>query len=172
MILTTPRLSARRFVRGDDAELHAICGDRRTMRYVGDGMTLDRGRCAEWIAESLVDYSTRGYGASALYAHGDTNMAGYCGIVTAPRRADPEIIYALRPRFWGQGLGSELVPALLEFGFGHCGLPRLVATIRTDNHASIRVAEKAGMHCAGEELAEEGIVMLIYALDAPRSGGG
>jgi len=77
MILTTPRLRVRRFADGDDAELHAICGDRRTMRYVGDGMTLDRSCCAEWIAESMVDYSTRGYGASALYAHGDAAMAGY-----------------------------------------------------------------------------------------------
>jgi ribosomal-protein-alanine N-acetyltransferase len=93
-------------------------------------------------------------------------MAGYCGIVTARRRADPEIIYALRPRWWRQGLASELVPALLQFGFSTCGLPRLVATIRPENHASLRVVEKAGMHCAGEELGGEGILMLIYALDA------
>jgi RimJ/RimL family protein N-acetyltransferase len=171
-MLTTPRLRVRRFVRGDEAELHAICSDRRTMRYVGDGMILDRVRCAEWIDESLVDYATRGYGASALYVHGEAAMAGYCGIVTARRRADPEIIYALRPRFWGLGLASELVPALLGFGFGRCGLRRLVATIRPENHASIRVAEKAGMHCAGEELAAEGILMLIYALDASSDQAG
>ncbi len=165
-VLTTARLAVRQFVAGDADELHAICGDRRTMRYVGDGMTLSPRRCAEWIDESLVDYATRGYGASALYVQGESSMAGYCGIVAARRRADPEIIYALRPRFWAQGLASELVPALLEFGFGPCGLDRLVATIRPENHASLRVVEKAGMHCAGEELAGEGILMLIYALDA------
>lgn len=142
------------------------------MRHVGDGMTLSPRRCTEWIDESLVDYATRGYGASALYVQGEASMAGYCGIVTARRRADPEIIYALRPQFWGQGLASELVPALLEFGFGPCGLTRLVATIRPENNASLRVVEKAGMHCAGEELAQEGILMLIYALDAGRHGAG
>ena len=167
VVLTTHHLSVRQFTAGDATELHGICGDRRTMRYVGDGMVLSRARCAEWIDESLVDYGTRGYGASAVYVRGDPVMAGYCGIVTARRRADPEIIYALRPQWWRQGLASELVPALLQFGFGVCGLPRLVATIRPENHASLRVVEKAGMHCAGEELAGEGILMLIYALDSP-----
>ena len=167
LVLTTPRLTVRQFTAGDVTGLQTICGDRRTMRYVGDGMVLTRQRCAEWIEESLVDYVTRGYGASALYVQGESTMAGYCGIVTARRRADPEIIYALRPQWWRQGLASELVPALLHFGFVTCGLPRLIATIRPENHASLRVVEKAGMHCAGEELADEGVLMLIYALDAP-----
>jgi RimJ/RimL family protein N-acetyltransferase len=167
VVLTTPRLQVRHFTAGDAAALQVICVDRRTMRYVGDGMVLTQARCAEWIAESLVDYATRGYGASALYVEGDPVMAGYCGIVTARRRADPEIIYALRPRWWRQGLATELVPALLRFGFETCGLPRLIATIRPENHASLRVVERAGMHCAGEELAAEGIRMLIYMAEAP-----
>ena len=40
-------------------------------------MTLSPRRCAEWIDESLVDYTTRGYGASALYVQGEASMAGY-----------------------------------------------------------------------------------------------
>lgn len=136
------------------------------MRYVGDGMVLSLARCAGWIGESLGDYGTRGYGAWALEVAGDGGLAGYGGIVTARRRADPEIIYALRPSLWGRGLASELVPALLEYGFGACGLKRLVATVRPENRASVRVLEKSGMHCAGEELGPEGILMLIFARDA------
>ncbi len=165
IVLTTPRLTVRQFTTADAAELHGICGDRRTMRYVGDGMVLSRPRCAEWIAESLADYATRGHGAWALHVADDESMAGYCGIVAARRRADPEIIYALRPALWRRGLASELVPALLDHGFRTCGLQRLVATVRPENHASVRVLEKAGMHCAAEELGPEGIPMLIYALE-------
>ena len=166
VVLTTPRLSVRQFVPGDEDELHAICGDRRTMRYVGDGMVLSWRRCAEWIEESLADYASCGCGASAVYVAGESSMAGYCGIVVARRRADREIIYAFRPQWWGLGLASELIPALLSYGFNTCRLPRLVATIRPENHASLRVVEKAGMHCAGEELGREGIPMLMYTLDA------
>ena len=166
VVLTTPRLTVRQFTTADAADLQAICGDRRTMRYVGDGMVLSRQRCARWIAESLAGYAARGHGAWAVHVPGETPMAGYCGIASAQRRADPEIIYAFRPSLWGRGLASELVPALLDYGFGTCGLKRLVATVRPENRASVRVLEKAGMHCAGEELGPEGILMLIYALDA------
>lgn len=166
IVLTTQRLTVRQFTTADAADLQVICGDRRTMRYVGDGMVLSRARCAQWIGESLADYAARGYGAWALQVEGEASLAGYCGIVTARRRADPEIIYALRLSLWGRGLASELVPALLAYGFGNCGLPRLVATVRPENLASVRVLEKAGMNCAGEELGPEGILMLIYALDA------
>jgi RimJ/RimL family protein N-acetyltransferase len=166
VVLTTSRLTVRQFTTADVAGLHAICGDRRTMRYVGDGMVLSRPRCAGWIEESLADYAARGHGAWALELGGETQMAGYCGIVSARRRADPEVIYALRPSLWRRGLASELVPALLDHGFRTCGLKRLVATVRPENHASVRVLEKAGMNCAGEELGPEGILMLIYALDA------
>ncbi len=165
---STPRLTVRQFTPADVDDLQAICGDRRVMRYVGDGMILPRQRCAEWIDESLADYTARGYGAWALVIEGEPGLAGYAGIVSARRRADPEIIYALRPGLWGRGLASELVPALLDHGFGSCGLPRLIASVRPENQASLRVVEKAGMHCAGEELAAEGILMLIYAVDAPR----
>jgi ribosomal-protein-alanine N-acetyltransferase len=166
VVLTTSRLTVRQFTTADAEDLQAICGDRRTMRYVGDGMVLSRQRCAGWIAESLADYVVRGYGAWAVQVAGETQLAGYCGIVSARRRADPEIIYALRPPLWGRGLASELVPALLSHGFGARGLRRLVATVRPENRPSVRVLEKAGMNCAGEELGPEGILMLIYALDA------
>ena len=148
-------------------ELHGICGDRRTMRYVGDGMVLSQARCAEWIEESRVDYATRGYGASAVYVQGEPVMAGYCGIVTARRRADPEIIYALRPHWWGQGSRQRTRAGAAAVWFRapaacHDWWPR--SGRRTAR--PLRVVEKAGMHCAGEELAAEGILMLIYALDA------
>ncbi len=89
MVLTTQRLTVRQFVPADADELHAVCGDRRTMRYVGDGLTLGLRRCAEWIDESLVDYATRGYGASALYVQGEASMAGYCGIVAGGAGGGP-----------------------------------------------------------------------------------
>lgn len=165
LVLTTPRLMVRQFTTGDVADLHAICGNRHTMRHVGDGMVLSRARCGEWIEESLADYASRGHGAWALQLAGEAPLAGYCGIVAARRRSDPEIIYALRPELWRRGIASELVPAVLGYGFGTLGLQRIVATVRPENVASVRVLEKSGMHCAGEELGPEGILMLIFALE-------
>ena len=164
-VLSTPRLLVRQFTTADVGPLHGICADRRTMRYVGDGLVLDRQRCAEWIAECRAGYAAGRPGGWALEIKGESGLAGYAGITSARRRADPELIYLLRRDRWGLGLASELVPALIDHGFHTLGLKRLVATVRPENTASVRVLEKAGMHCAGEEYAAEGILMLIYALD-------
>lgn len=164
-VLTTPRLLVRQFTTADADPLHVLCSDRRTMRYVGDGMVLDLRRCAEWIDECRADHADGRPGGWALEIHGEPGLAGYAGITSARRRSDPELIYLIRRDRWGQGLASELVPALIRHGFHELGLKRLVATVRPENTASVRVLEKSGMHCAGEEYAAEGILMLIFALD-------
>jgi RimJ/RimL family protein N-acetyltransferase len=169
VILQTPRLIVREFDLTDAVALQRICGDRRTMRHVGDGTTLDLARCEEWIRVSLRDYASKGHGAWAVFVQGAAEMAGYAGIVSAARRADPELIYAFRPQCWRQGLAGELIPALLEYGFSVCRLPRLVAVIAPANVASCRAVERAGVNCAGEEIQPDGSTMLIYAIESPRT---
>lgn len=167
-LFTTPRLAVRPFQPLDAAALHRICGDPATMARVGDGSTLSLDRCAEWIASSRRDYARRGYGAWALFVRDEPALAGYCGIVPAPRRADPELIYALRPEWWGQGLASELVPALVDFGFRTLNLGRLVATVVPGNGASQRVLEKSGLHFTGEETDRHGRMLRVFVIE----GGG
>ena len=169
LILQTPRLMVREFSLADVQALQRICGDKRTMRQVGDGTTLGLARCEEWIRVCLRDYAGKGYGAWAVYVQGVDAMAGYAGIVSAARRADPEIIYAFQPQWWRQGLAGELIPALLDYGFSRCRLSRLVATVAPGNIASCRAVERAGMHCAGEEIEPDGHTMLIYAIEAPQA---
>ena len=96
LILQTPRLMVREFSLADVQALQRICGDKRTMRQVGDGTTLGLARCEEWIRVCLRDYAGKGYGAWAVYVQGVDAMAGYAGIVSAARRADPEIIYVFQ----------------------------------------------------------------------------
>lgn len=169
VILQTPRLVVREFELADAVALQRICGDRRTMRHVGDGSTLGLARCEEWIRVSLRDYASKGHGAWAVFMQGAAEMAGYAGIVSAARRADPELIYAFRPQYWRQGLAGELIPALLEHAFSVCRLPRLVAVVAPANIASCRVVERAGLNCAGEEIQPDGSTMLIYAIEAPEA---
>ena len=82
LILQTPRLLVREFSLADAPALQLICGNRRTMRHVGDGTTLDLARCTAWIRVSLRDYAGKGYGAWALFVQGAEPMAGYAGIVS------------------------------------------------------------------------------------------
>jgi RimJ/RimL family protein N-acetyltransferase len=56
-----------------------------------------------------------------------------------------EISYVVHPRFWGQGIATEIGRQLLAEGFGDLGLHRIYATCDPRNHGSSRVLVKLGM---------------------------
>ena len=60
-----------------------------------------------------------------------------------------EVGYALARPYWGQGLMTEALRHVLDFGFRHMGLRRIEATCRVDNIGSYRVLEKSGMQLEG-----------------------
>lgn len=55
-----------------------------------------------------------------------------------------EIGYDLDPEWWGQGLMSEALRAILAFGFERMGLARVEAYVMTDNEPSCRLLERLG----------------------------
>lgn len=56
-----------------------------------------------------------------------------------------EVWYKLHSASWGQGLATEALRRVLEFGFQDLGLHRIEAGCAVENVASIRVLEKVGM---------------------------
>ena len=56
-----------------------------------------------------------------------------------------EFYYKFFPEFWGNGYATESAKAIINFGFTNYHLHRIEAGVATQNAASIRVLEKAGM---------------------------
>ena len=71
-------------------------------------------------------------------------MAADSDLVRGPGEA--EMGYVLRADAWGHGYAAEAAAAVLELARNACGLTRVLATCRPENHASVRVLEKIGMH--------------------------
>jgi [ribosomal protein S5]-alanine N-acetyltransferase len=165
ILFETPRLQVRHFRESDAPALFAVCSDPVVMRWVGDGRPLSLEQCENWIKVSLRNYETKGFGASAVIVKETQEFAGYCGIVYGPGETEPEIIYGFAQRFWGQGMAGELVAPMLEYGFKHCGLARIMATIAHENLASRRIVEKAGMRLDHEHAEEDGSITLCYYLE-------
>lgn len=61
------------------------------------------------------------------------------------RRSSQGSCYRLYPPFWGRGLATEGVRALIASAFERLHLDRVVATTMADNAGSWRVLEKCGM---------------------------
>lgn len=57
-----------------------------------------------------------------------------------------DIGYSIVPSYRGKGFATEMGKAMVEWGLTQPNVKKVVATCKLDNHASIRVLEKIGMH--------------------------
>ena len=166
ILFETPRLVIRQLQPDDVDDMFTLYGDPEVVRWVDDGQPLSRELCAQWIEVSYNNYRTKGFGASAVIERATGVFIGCCGIVYAPGSSLPEIIYAFLPTHWGQGFASEVVPAMLYYGFTACHLPTIYATIFPENQASARVLIKAGMSWLRNEIEADGTVIAVYVRHA------
>ena len=60
-----------------------------------------------------------------------------------------EILYALLPEYWAQGIASEVIPVIVAFGFNLLDLNRIHATTEPRNIASTRVLLNNGFKLEG-----------------------
>jgi 8-oxo-dGTP diphosphatase len=70
-----------------------------------------------------------------------------------PPRTMPRLGYWIGRRYWGQGLGTEAVGALVDHAFRACSGDRVGAGVFVDNPASRRLLEKLGLSAVGRKTA-------------------
>ena len=170
MRIDTERMVVRELEASDVDALHAVCSDPDVVRYVDVGEPLARDQCELWIERSIANYGSRGYGAAAVIERSSGRFIGYAGIVHAPDRTEPEIIYAFEKAAWGRRLASELAPPLVRFGLIDCRLPLLLATIAAENAPSRRVVEKCGFRLREMEANSDGSTTAVFEITASDLG--
>ncbi len=166
-LFETPRMRCRRWVPDDLDAIHAVYADPESMRWVDDGLPLSRERCAEWFDITRANYARRGYGMFALDDRKTGETVGFCGLVHPGGQPEPEVKYAIRRSRWGEGLATEAVVALLEFGARELGLDTVIATIAPENLASQRVVSKAGARLVDVLHHDDGSSTQVYEWTSP-----
>jgi RimJ/RimL family protein N-acetyltransferase len=167
-ILETNRLLLRHLEPDDLHSLFALYADPDVRRYIPDApQTLAEAKEElDWFSHGHPRYPKLGLWAT-IYK--PTNQfIGRCGLLpwTIDGQDEVEVAYTIAKTHWGQGLGTEAAQAILDYGVGKLGLPRLICLIDYDNVASIRVAEKIGMIFEKEGQDEMG-PFLLYARNRP-----
>ncbi len=144
------RLLLRRWQAGDVDAYAGICADAEVMRWIGESLTLSREEAATQIEQLEQGFGSDGLGFWAAELRGTGELIGFIGL--AVPRFLPEVLpavelgYRLGRRHWGQGLATEGARASIDDGFARLGLERVISIIHPQNAASIRVAQKLGMH--------------------------
>jgi [ribosomal protein S5]-alanine N-acetyltransferase len=89
-----------------------------------------------------------------------------------PEHHKAELGYWLLPKFWKQGIATEVLKPVIDYWQKEKQLHRLEAFIETENEASIRLLEKAGFTLEGtmrdcEIKFDKYISLHIYSLITP-----
>lgn len=155
-LLSTERLLLRHFHILDTEPMYRVFGDPEVMRF-GDGV-----QTREWVQQWLRScleryYQTWGFGPYAVVEKQSQDVIGYCGLFYFPEiggQPEVEIGYRLARSAWSHGYATEAAGAVCDFAFTTLNIKRLIALIDPSNRASIRVAEKIGMHYEKDVMLE------------------
>jgi ribosomal-protein-alanine N-acetyltransferase len=155
IIQETDRLILRHFHIFDAEAMDSVFSDPEVMLY-GPGIQTQLW-VRDWLRGCLENYQKLGFGPWAVVEKSCSTVIGYAGLFRFPDidgQTEIEVGYRLRQSHWSQGFATEAVMAILKYAFDVLCLPRLIALIDPQNRASIRVAEKVGMHFEKEVMLE------------------
>lgn len=164
VILETPRLLLRHQTLDDLDDLWALYCDPDVTQYIPDApRTYAQAREElEWHRNGHPHHPELGLWATIHKPTG--KFIGRCGLLpwTIDGVQEVEVAYLIAKSYWGQGLGTEAAQGILDYGFSHLHVKRLICLIDAENTASIRVATNIGMTFEKESRDELG-PFLIYS---------
>jgi RimJ/RimL family protein N-acetyltransferase len=170
-ILETDRLLLRHLEPGDLDALYQLYRDPEIRRFFPEGtLTYQETREElEWFLNGHPQHPELGLWATIHKPTGQ--FIGRCGLLPWVIDGQPEVevAYMIAREHWGQGLGTEAAQGVLDYGFEHLGLARLICLIDHDNVASIRVAMKIGMRFEKEGRDDKGPFLLYSRNREPGS---
>ena len=160
----TRRLLLRGF-RAEDLDAHAAMdADPEVMRYMGG--VVDREESWRRMATHVGHWVLNGYGTWAVERKADGVLVGRIGLWKPEGWPGVEVGWKLVRHAWGNGYATEAARASIEWGWEMLDVPALISLIHPQNDASMRVAERLGMHRASHHTIN-GQRAIVFELARP-----
>jgi ribosomal-protein-alanine N-acetyltransferase len=148
--LSTDRLILRKLALSDADDMHDYAHRADVTRYLTWSPHPNISYTREYLAYVSEHYRAGDFFDWAVVDRESDRMIGTCGFTRFRYEADcGEIGYVLHPAYWGRGIATEAVEAVIRFGFQRLELNRIEAKFMEGNIASRRVMEKNGMTFEG-----------------------
>jgi len=149
-VLETNRLLLRPLEPGDDVALAAYLGDVDVARWlvrVPHPFTI--GDANDFIDQSRLtgEAGTAATLAMVMRGNDDMHLSGVVALHSLD--TEPEVGFWLGRPFWGRGLMSEAVEALLDWAFDSLDLDTVIAGAFEGNHASLAIQARQGFEITG-----------------------
>lgn len=144
-ILETERLLLRRVSDTDVNEMFELRANPKTMQYIPRPLVTNLDGALEHI-KMMEDKIINNEGINwAVTLKGSNKMIGVFGLYRIkPEHYRAEVGYMLLPEFQGQGITTEAVQGIVNYGFDTMHLHSIEAVIDPENIASEKVLQKCG----------------------------
>ena len=148
--LETEHLLLRELTDADAPTLFTYFSDPAYVRYLSFGLHTSIEQTRGFIDWTRAGYAQKDGIRWGIWLKSNDLLIGTCGLHFWKREIRcAEAGYHVAPAYWGQGIASELLPALLEFGFRRMNLNRIEGKHVAGNEASGRVMLKCGFRQEG-----------------------
>jgi len=147
--ITTPRLNLRKFKEYDVENFFKWSTDEDVLRYFTVNPPENLSEAHDMIRSWRGQYSQPEFLRWCI-AKAETNQAvGEISASIDVVTSAAEVEYALWSRMRGYGYAAEALEGVIGYLHDNVGVHRIMVEINTDNIASTRTAEKAGMELEG-----------------------
>lgn len=123
----------------------------------------------KWLHQHIAEFKQYGFSMGSVFLKNSNEFVGRAGLFYSPDIIDPgsvEMGYVLHKKHWNQGYATELAHALLDWGFNHLKLEKIVALTRVDNKKSQHVLQKVGMKYV-KQIQSEHHEFLLFEITNP-----
>ena len=148
--LETKRLLLRRMHSNDASALFKVLADDEVTEFYDDDAFTDISQASDQIEAWENCFKNKDcirWGITRKDEGYIIGSCGYYGFHTWYRRAS--IGYEIARNNWRQGIMTEALSAIIDYGFGEMELNRLEAVVMPENTASIEMLEKLGFRKEG-----------------------
>lgn len=145
-IIETDRLIVRQFTLDDFEAVYEFGSNLEVQKYTGDPLIESLDAAKELIKNVWYhDYEKYGYGRWAVIYKPDNALIGFAGLKFESDIDETDIGFRFLPEYWGKGIATEASIPILEYGFKHFGLKKIIGIAMPENIASCKVLEKIGL---------------------------
>jgi [ribosomal protein S5]-alanine N-acetyltransferase len=149
-IIETKRLILRKAVPEDAQDMLKYLSDQEVVKHMG----LNAFQSIEDAMNEIQWYdSIREEGSGIRWGIAlkvNNSMIGSCGFLNIEaKHSRADVGYELSKDWWGKGIASEALEAVIQYGFVHLHLERIQALIEPENTASQKLVEAKGFHKEG-----------------------
>lgn len=144
-ILETKRLILREITTEDTNDVFKYLSDKDVVKFMGISHCQNIKDVEEeigWYKSIYVEASGIRWGITMRDTGTVIGSCGFLNMLTKHYRA--EVGYELSKIYWGQGIASEALEAVVKYGFQNLQLERIQALIEPANVSSQKLVERQG----------------------------